>query len=287
MLREELRKVGRPRPGPLLRHLWRAARLSRWPELRRHALRPGRQRVVVGLTTLPSRIDHLRPTLAALLDQSEPADELVVVLPPRSLREDRDYVVPPWLEAAEAITVLRTPRDEGPASKLLPLLRRERDPDTLLVAVDDDVLYPRDFLQTLLAAHERDPDAALGFRGWDLPPSMDWHETRTLYGPSQESARDVDVLTGTWGLAVRPGFFDDEVHSREGWPSEAFTVDDIWFSGHLAKRGVQRVLVPCSVPPLTRRVAKKSSLSEMENADGEHNNVVIAAFKPWWEASRR
>ena len=64
---------------------------------------PGsRPPVFVGLTTLPSRIGKLRPTVESLLGQTLRPDRVLVCVPRRSIREDREYVIPGWLASPPA-----------------------------------------------------------------------------------------------------------------------------------------------------------------------------------------
>ena len=99
----------------------------------------GQPRVVVSLTTIPSRLTRLRPTLNSLLTQDYPPTAIYLAVPRRSAREPKPYQMPGWLVQHPAVTVIDCERDWGPASKLLPALLAERErPDTLIIAVDDD-----------------------------------------------------------------------------------------------------------------------------------------------------
>lgn len=244
-----------------------------------------RPRVVISLTTMPSRIERIRPVLNSLLDQDRPADEVLLAVPSESLRERCPYRVPDFLRGNSAVTVLDCGRDWGPATKLIPAVLREQ-PDTLIIAVDDDNIYPRDMVSTFLRWHREYPDAALGYRGWELPPSLDWAAAPTLYATSLPGCRRVDVVTGTWGILVQPRFFDPQLTDYSDYPRDAFFVDDIWFNGHLARRDVPRIVIPALFPPLPTRSSWINGLCFVENADSTRNNKVIRAFEPHWMCRR-
>src|SRR5213595_1113248 len=55
------------------------------------------RRVIASLSTVPDRINNLRPTIRSLLKQTRPPDEIVVAIPQFSIREKRPYVVPKYL----------------------------------------------------------------------------------------------------------------------------------------------------------------------------------------------
>jgi len=56
------------------------------------------RRVIVSLSTLPERISNLEPTLRCLLEQTRPPDEIVLAVPEFSIRQQKKYIVPGYLE---------------------------------------------------------------------------------------------------------------------------------------------------------------------------------------------
>ena len=239
---------------------------------------------VICLTTIPSRIQHLAPTLNSLLDQTAPAAAIRLFLPGCSRREERGYELPRFLQTARSVEVVRCERDWGPATRLIPALDSAAA-GAVLISVDDDTIYPPDLVETLLRWHERLPGCALAYRGWPAPASLRWADSPTIYGTTLAQPQAVDVVTGTWGALVQPSLFDAGVRDYDAYPPDAFFVDDVWFSGHLARRGVPRLVVPAGLPPLPRRVHHRNSLIDGENAGGRHNDVMLRAFAPYWRAT--
>jgi hypothetical protein len=265
-----------------LARLWtRRLRLNASRLLTAGTPRAGSPRVVVSLTTIPSRIVQIKAVLNSLIDQTVPAHKIVLALPDVSRREKREYTLPAFLSDSQAITVLRCV-DWGPATKLIPMLLAEPAPDTLILAVDDDTIYPPDLIANLLAWHAQHPDATIGLRGWSLPDTLDWRATQTVYGTQLDHPLRCDVLTGTWGFMVQPRFFDEQLLDYAAYPHEAFFVDDVWFNGHLARRHVPRLIVPCRRPPMSTRLTRTNGLFFRNNRDGHNNNVVIRAFADAW-----
>jgi hypothetical protein len=77
------------------------------------------RRVIVSLSTVPDRINNLRPTIRSLLKQTRPPDEIVLAIPEFSVREQRPYVVPKYLSRLPRVRVLHCAEDWGPATKSL------------------------------------------------------------------------------------------------------------------------------------------------------------------------
>src|SRR5207237_5602912 len=55
------------------------------------------RRVIASLSTVPDRINNLRPTIRSLLKQTRPPDEIVLAMPQFSIREQRPYLVPDYI----------------------------------------------------------------------------------------------------------------------------------------------------------------------------------------------
>ena len=171
------------------------------------------QRVIASLSTVPDRIDNLRPTIKSLLRQTRQPDEIVLAIPEFSIREQRPYVVPKYISRLPHVRVLRCRDDWGPATKFIAAIQDElasgRE-DTLMV-VDDDRLYPRDALETYLFYSEQLPNAALCFRGAAMPRTFDWDDAKMFYAKHLREQRSVAVITGCGSYLVRPRFFDQSL----------------------------------------------------------------------------
>ena len=235
------------------------------------------ERLVVSMTTVPQRIGSILPALRSLLDQTCAADKIVLALPSHSLRAAEPYPAVPPLPAR--VEILHC-EDHGPATKLLPVLRRE--PDATIVAVDDDVIYPRDFLETLLEAHRRQPRCAVGYRGCDIEPNIDPRDFNHVFATALRTPRSVDLLLGTWGYLVPPRAFDEAVYDFSGFPDPVRWVDDIWFSGHLARRKLPRYVIQAKGFPIETTASYHAALTDGPNRTGKNDTAAIELFAPWW-----
>ena len=215
--------------------------------------------IIGTFTTTPVRIGELKGTIRALLeDQSMPLDELILNVPQRSMRFNTTYDLPDSLHelAQPRLTVLRG-SDYGPATKLIPtlqLLEQRGTQNATLLVVDDDTDYSPSLVCEYVKASHRHPGAALGYRGLYFNyRSKLCNGTQTLpagylsnggTSPKGED-HDVDVLTVVGSLFVRADAFDSHTWDYTACRNETvqglFFNDDIWFNGHLARKGVRRV----------------------------------------------
>jgi hypothetical protein len=245
------------------------------------------RRVIASLSTVPDRIDNLRPTIACLLKQTRPPDEIVLAIPEFSIREQRPYVIPEYLLRLPRVRILHCVKDWGPATKFIPAVREELAAgrtDTLIMVVDDDRVYPNDALETYLYYSRQLQGAALCFRGAAMPRSLDWRDARMIQASELRQPQAVAVVTGCGSYLIQPRFFDEAVGDYSQAPQGAFYMDDIWISGCLTRRKVKRYVVPAS--GMMRSVLRQHrtlSLHDVPNGRQYNNNETIAFFGEVWD----
>ncbi|GMH97498.1 hypothetical protein TrVE_jg7228 [Triparma verrucosa] len=211
-------------------------------------------RLVVSLTSLPSRLSHMTQILKDMLRQDLLPDAIYINLPKFSKREQKPYVVPDFVhkyiadlpeDKRKLVHINLCENDFGPATKLIPTLLIETDPHTMIVTIDDDVQYPPFFLSSLYSASVRMPNFAVGFKGYIIPSTGDGDEKTYEYIESSgENDREVHVLGGFLGVAYRSGMFSIERIKDYSWyPEGAFFVDDDWISGALGWGGVRKYVI--------------------------------------------
>ena len=257
----------------------------------RETLTPGgtsdNRRVIVSLSTVPDRINNLRPTIRCLLKQTRPPDEIVLAIPEFSIRENRPYVVPEYVLRLPRVRILYCGKDWGPATKFIPAVQEELAAgraDTLIMVVDDDRVYPRDALETYLYYSRQLPEAALCFRGAAMPQTMDWRDAKMIHGDEIRQPQQAAVITGCGSYFIQPRFFDESLWDYSDAPDGAFYMDDIWISGWLNRSGVKRFVVPGS--RRMRSVLRQRwtlSLHDVPVGRQYHNNNTIAFFGNTWD----
>lgn len=193
-------------------------------------------RVVFSLTTIPKRMTLLHETVADLLLSSIDADIIYVNIPYVNKRLGTEYIV-----SDEMLKLSRNPRvslirceDYGPATKLIPTLNEETDPETLIITADDDIYYPSAYHEELLRSALSNPMVAFGYRGlrfslMDVP----------IYLAAYEGS--VDVIEGFTGAIYRRKFFKNFKIPEATSP--CYFTDDIWISSQLSKHDIKRTLL--------------------------------------------
>lgn len=152
--------------------------------------------VLVGIASIPERVKSLEQVVAALSPQ---VHRIHVSL--------NDYTeVPSFLSAYPHLTYELKPDNQGDAEKFAAV----DDWDGYVVTCDDDILYPSDYIQTLIDGIERyGRQCAVGFHGgttlgWNGSAVAASHKRVQCLRTLLEDDTDINVL-GTGAMAYHAG----------------------------------------------------------------------------------
>lgn len=283
-------------PHDLMRE-WRLSRIgldaldSRWSRAN------SRSDIVISLTTTPSRISMLEPTLKSLLDQSSPPARIILNVPFYSQREGVEYRLPEAFKSLKALDIRRCD-DLGPGTKLIPTLAAEH-PDTPILVLDDDRIYPAWLIETYEAALARQPAHALTMAGWVVPENLTDTPTTILSNllmlppapiraPRLRQAREIDVMLGVFSYLVRPRYFDvAEMQNLTDGPEALRYVDDVRTS---ALCNVAKFVIPARslsfLPWRNRAQFQATRLGLMNRGTGatadRPNTIAIRHYADRW-----
>ncbi|WP_141194771.1 glycosyltransferase family A protein [Maliponia aquimaris] len=266
---------------------------------------------IVSLTSVPPRFQGLAPVLESLLAQTVPIAEIRLYIP-KTYRRFPDWSGP--LPAVpQGVNVITVADDLGPASKVLHAARDLSGRNVPILFCDDDRIYPRNWASGLLKTHAARPEecvAVIGRHLSDVLPGtvalrskhrakvgkqyfdpcyryqrllQQWREQR-LRTQGEKPARRlvarsgyIDLLQGYAGALMLPHFVDEAFFDI---PDDIWMVDDIWLSGHLARRGIPIWL------PARQEICKRASndgvhaLREcvFDGADRDGSNVRAISY---------
>ena len=184
-------------------------------------------KVIVSLTTIPSRFEHLQNVVTNLEQQM--CHEVWVNIPQKYTRfPEWDQVVPPIF--GTKLKVNRNCEDLGPGTKVIgPALHL--DPDDLIVYLDDDTNYDSKLVMNLVKWWRTDQKSAWGLSGFDFKNYFERKYPRTHGIP-------VDVLEGYGGVLVNAGWIQNLVSEFKELREEAKAADDVILSNLLTKQGI-------------------------------------------------
>ena len=180
--------------------------------------------VIVSLTSYGERLNELQYTLYSLVVQTVRPKKIIVNL------AEKDFIaLPPLLKRFEQYGVeYRQTEDLKSYKKLIPTLQAY--PEECIVTADDDLFYPKDWLEKLWKAHLENPDiivchltAQISFIDDKLKPYSEWAFNKKQTKPSFKNL----ILSGGGTLFPPNSLHVDALKSELFMILSPFA-DDIW-----------------------------------------------------------
>ena len=173
-------------------------------------------RVFVSLTTIPSRMGGIARCIASLETQTLAPERIFLCVPQTYRRFETPDPLPfSAAELGKSVEIIRC-NDDGPGTKILGSLDHvPKEPDALLVMVDDDAAYEPHMLATFAEAFRAKPRDASSFHVYRY--------------------RGIDVGQGNDGFAIPAHVLGGlrDFHAKFREHPYLFLVDDLWISFYL------------------------------------------------------
>lgn len=155
-------------------------------------------RVVVTMSTIPTREDSLFKTIKSIQEGTCKPDVIYVNLPdwyPRFNRAPDPTLEQKLIDAG--VTVNKT-KDYGVLTSVLAIMDIETDPDTLIVFINDDANYKPRFLEGLLKGYA-EFKCPVGYSGLAYPETTLRVWGRIDYGVLLGHGNDAEIFESAFG----------------------------------------------------------------------------------------
>jgi hypothetical protein len=132
-------------------------------------------RIVTTMTVIPTREQSVIKAIMSIKNGTIKPDAMYINIPRTYVRFEKP--LDPWLKpvlVSLGMSVLELEHDRACFNKILPILEFEKDPDTLVVTIDDDIDYKPLFISGLLEAYQRF-GGVVGYSGLLYPESAIKH----------------------------------------------------------------------------------------------------------------
>ena len=114
-------------------------------------------KIIISFTTTPSRIKKITPMLNSILDQTVKVDRIVLNIP--KICNNKEYDIPEKYK--DILSIMKCEKNYGPATKFVPTILREDDANTIIILLDDDTIYGKDFIETILEESKKNKNKAI------------------------------------------------------------------------------------------------------------------------------
>ncbi|THE14031.1 hypothetical protein E1I69_05905 [Bacillus timonensis] len=187
------------------------------------------RKVIVSMTTFPGRIDIVWIAIESLLRQSYRPDKIILWLAEEQF-EGYSSLPPNLLKQQQRGLDIRFCDDLRSHKKYYYTFMEY--PEEIVITVDDDIIYPKNTLETLIKLHKKYPDCICCNRGHLILKNK--NGTITSYNNWIQNPTDYTkpsmllCPTGVSGVLYPPNSVNKEVFNKNSIKELCFFADDLW-----------------------------------------------------------
>jgi len=205
--------------------------------------------VTVSLTTIDSRLPHLHRVIESLHQQEVPPKEIRLYISREPYLLDKGISQDdPHLKELQKFPLLRVKwvDNTGPYRKIVPFLQEHFShsvaTDKLFVTVDDDTLYPPEFLRVLQETYKAH-DCVVAFRGRAMVLEAAEIASYPTWGIGLDYPSMSNLPIGKDGVLYCTRFFTHDFVRLDKALALAPTADDLWIKWQCGLNGVPAIVL--------------------------------------------
>ncbi|RZI46080.1 hypothetical protein [Candidatus Finniella inopinata] len=215
------------------------------------------EEVIISLTSYPARFSTTWLAIESLLRQQEKPDRIVLNL------FEGEFLgrVLLWFiqqQMRRGLEINWNAENLKVYLKVIPTIQKYPDAAVVaVVAVDDDVIYPKDRLKNLLDGYRQHPDCVIasdvrvvGTTGNFILPVTSWHFSGWQPSSPEFAARSDVVPEGVFGILIPPHTFHKDFPRKDLFFSLCPTDDDLWTYAMIVAAGKKVVKIPRNMQPI-------------------------------------
>ena len=113
-------------------------------------------KVVISFTVNPHKMDKLKPFINSLLDQTVKVNLIAMIIP---LDDIEKYDIPKYIK--DIANIFPAGKNYVKGTKIIPMLLREKECGTIIIALDENRVYGQDFIYSLIEESKKYPNSVL------------------------------------------------------------------------------------------------------------------------------
>jgi hypothetical protein len=203
------------------------------------------EKVIITLTTIPERLSFNHPlglirVVYSLLNMKYFNYEIHFNIPYFNKKTGLEYVIPKWLDDLNNKNHLRIFRTEdyGPLTKLFPTIERVKDPNQLIIVVDDDLVYESRMIEGHLKLRSNNDNVVWGYAGLNNIGQR-FGDARDRFVIGVNEPVRVSIIEHYKSVSYRRRMFDidfNEEFLSNGW------ADDEVISAYVGMKGIHKMV---------------------------------------------
>jgi hypothetical protein len=189
-----------------------------------------KKKVIISLTSFPDRIHTVWICIETLLNQSLKPDLIILWLAESEFKDGLKGLPKRLVDLQNRGLTIRFCENIKPHKKYYYTLKEY--PNDFIITVDDDVLYPKSVVRTLVELNSQNPECICCIRGHRITfnknskilPYRKW-----IKNPETEEEPSKFICpTGVGGVLYPPGSLNKEVFNIESIKNLCLNADDLW-----------------------------------------------------------
>jgi hypothetical protein len=245
--------------------------------------------IIVSLTTIPPKFQHLYLTINSILSQSVMPDMIIIHIPKKYNNYNYEpHMLPSF--SSDIVFINNDTEDFGPATKLLGLRNTDvyskMSNDDMIIIIDDDRTYNKNLIKNMMYYHSVYPEKVLTVAGWDIEflsnKKYTINNKKMPRGVEFRQCGYTDVLGGCCGFLLTKSMCPFNYHSEifNLHPSQPYYyVDDVWISGFLTLSNIDIYIVPNAIFMDEMRNINDRICPLYDNTRSYKNTKCIEYFK--------
>lgn len=214
------------------------------------------EKIILTLTTVPDRLKNKNPygfkaVIYSLMTQAYENYEVHLNIPKINKKTGEEYIIPEWLEELNNLyvrrNVLRIFRtdDYGPITKLYPTIKRIQEPETIIIVLDDDLIYDSRMIEEHLRLRKEDNEVVWAFAGLNALDNFKFAGIERFVCAVNEKTR-VSIVEHYKTVSYTRKMFDDDFNEdfiSKGW------ADDEVVSAYIGMKKIKKYVGKCNYIP--------------------------------------
>lgn len=245
---------------------------------------PRDEHYVVSLTTFPARIKDISICLASLLRQQFKPDKVVLWLAEEQFPK-READLPLLVRRLTKMGLeIRWCSDIRSYKKLIPTIKTF--PESIIITADDDIIYPKKWLQSLVDSYQSNKNATHCHRAHriklnenlEAQPYDDWD---SAISPTNGQSSPLHFPTGCGGILYPKACFYSDLLNEALFKQLAPDADDFWFWAMAVLNGYTAIVCNENMEKIAYvnlfqeyRLGKAYTLSQ-SNVVGQKNDKIF------------
>jgi hypothetical protein len=229
---------------------------------------------IASITTYPARFEYFLKAVKSIDMQSVRSKALVVNISKEDMQDAEKDLVRRTKFVYSRKIIFQYVENLRPANKIIPTAREF--PNDIIVTFDDDILYPKDRVKTLMNYHQLFPNNPIAYRTRQVefknkvPTSYNsWKLSYHIKGPSV-----LNFPTSVSGSLYPPGIFPEDFFDTETYKKLCYTNDDIWTYFHMLKNKTPFVKAGNEVKPPDIEGSQQTALWKNNVAKGSNDKMI-------------